>query len=477
MDYLEILKENNSEMVESLRRLISIKSVREEPVKGADGVMLPFGAGVEEAYKYMMQLGAEMGFETADFDHYAGHIEFRSENPDAETFGIVGHLDVVPEGTGWTTDPYGAEIIDGWMYGRGTTDDKGPVLTCLYAMKAIKDAGLKPHKNIRLILGLDEETSSEGMNHYTAAAGMPDSGVTPDAEFPLINGEMGIMIFDLAEKVHKHTTKEGLVLNKLEGGTAPNVVPEYAKATINAPDSAMLTRIKEHAAAYAAETGYGLTAKRSGSTLIVEARGVSCHGAKPWDGLNAISILMEFLGRLEFAGEEINDFIAYYNDNIGFDLHGERLGCDFEDEHSGHLILNVGKLELNQDVASVTVNIRYPVLSTGEDVFKAIEQSVSKTSIGILKRMHEGPIFIDPDDPFVEKLMEAYIEETGDTQNKPKVIGGGTYAKLVDRTFAFGAMFPGDEDRMHMPDERISLESLEKISRIYAKMIYKLCCE
>lgn len=478
MDYISWIEENKESIIASLQELVKIKSVQEDRCVMADGTILPFGTGVEKAYQRTLSMGRDFGFEVADFDHYGGHIDFKSENADAEIFGIAAHLDVVPEGDGWTEhEPYSADIDGGYMYGRGTTDDKGPLVACLYAMKALKECGIKPKKNIRLILGLDEEIGQIGMDYYLEKAGMPDFGITPDGDFPVINGEMGIIVLTLAEKLPRKVNKGELTLRKLQSGTMPNVVPGTARAVIASGDKADYERIKELAASYAKKTGYEVHVRKTGSSLAVETVGTSAHGAKPWDGLNAISIMMELLGKIEFAQDEINDFIQFYNDHIGFNLHGENIGCGFSDEPSGKLIFNVGMAEVSEELASVVINIRYPVTIKGTDVTDDIEKMLDGTKIGIVKQLDEKPIYIEEGDELVTKLMEAYVEETGDIENKPIVIGGGTYAKKLERTLAFGALFPGEEDRMHQADERVNLESFVKYAKIYAKAIYKLTCE
>ena len=219
-----------------------------------------------------------------------------------------------------------------------------------------------------------------------------------------------------------------------------------------------------------------MKSKKQGSSLVLEAEGKAAHGAHPDAGLNAISILMVFLGRISFANEELNDFVAFYNDHIGFDLHGERLGCDFSDEQSGPLILNVGLAGINEDIAGVTVNVRYPVTCTDELVLSGIEQTIGEGRVGIVTRMVHYPIYMDMDDPMVMKLMEAYREETGDDEAEPMVIGGGTYAKMFDNILAFGAEFPGEEATMHQANEKLSIESFMKMARIYARAIHSLCC-
>ena len=477
MGYLERLESYREDMLSTLAESVSKPSVKADPVKTKDGEVLPFGQGVQEALEHMLGAGAELGFETYNDDNYAGHIEWKSGEGGDGYFGIVGHLDVVPVAAGWATDPFVmTDKGDGFVYGRGTSDDKGPVVACLYAMKALKDEGLEPKMDIRLVLGLDEESGHISAEHYVESCGHPSMGFTPDADFPLVNGEMGILVFDLARKFSSKPGKDDMRLTKLEGGTAHNAVPAYAKAVI-AGSSEHYRLISERAALYAEESGYTIKTKKQGTSLVVEAFGTAAHGAHPELGLNAVSILMDFLGRISFASEELNEFIAFYNDKIGFDLHGERMGCFFEDEPSGPLIFNVGVANINEDIATVSVNIRYPVSCTDEQVLAGIETAVDGTPIGIVTAMVQHPIFMDLDDPMVVELMNAYRDETGDGEARPMTIGGGTYAKMFNNILAYGAQFPGEENTMHQADEKFSKDSFMKMARIYARAIRSLCCK
>lgn len=476
MDYLERLDSYHDEMLQTLENLVAFPSVKGDAVKTADGEVLPFGRNVDDALQYTLKKGAELGFSTFNAENYGGHIEFKSEEENAENFAIVGHLDVVPEGIGWDNEPYKMTEKDGYVYGRGVSDDKGPVLACLYAMTAIKESGIKPKKNIRLILGLDEETGFTGINHYLERAGQPDLGFTPDGEFPLINGEKGIMVFDLVRKFSKPVNKEGLRLTKLEAGLVSNAVPAGAKAVVAADDN-MYSLIKDRLAQYVVETGYDVRARKQGTSLVIESKGLAAHGALPQLGLNAVSIIMDFLGRLQFANEELNDFIAYYNEHIGFNVNGEKCGCGLEDEVSGKLTFNVGVATISEELATLTVNVRFPVTCTSDQVFEGIEKTLESTQIGIVKQSVINPIFMDENHPMVKTLMGVYKDVTGEADARPCVIGGGTYAKAVNNTLAFGALFPGEEDTMHQANERMSIESYFKMARIYAQAIYSICCE
>ncbi|SCJ99415.1 Putative dipeptidase SA1572 [uncultured Eubacterium sp.] len=470
MDYLKKIEENRELQIQTLQDLVSIKSVQSNPAATKDGEIFPFGKGVQDAFAYTLNKGKELGFEVKNVDNYGGHIDFGSGS---EIVGVLGHLDVVPEGDGWSFDPYSGAVSDGYIYGRGTLDDKGPVIAILFAMKALKDAGYVPAKKIRLILGLDEETGWKGMAYYGQHEETPAYGFTPDAEFPALNGEKGIVTFEIAKKFAKNQNK-GLELRSLTGGAAANMVAEHARAVVRSDIPESYGQIRALAASYREGTGYKVSVKGVGKSLEITTEGKSAHGAAPEAGLNAISIMMDFLGQLNFANDDVNDFIQLYNAYIGFDFNGEKLGIGFSDEVSGKLTLNVGLVSYDRESITLTINVRYPVTYTDEQVFEGIMPIINKYDLGIIKGRAQAPIFMDPESPMIKALMEVYQKNTGDYESRPQVIGGGTYARAAKNIVAFGGLFPGDPDLMHQKDERLSIEKLMTMTKIYADAIYKL---
>ncbi len=474
LNYEEHLELNKDEMLNSLVQMIRCNSEQTE------SEVYPFGEGVQEAFTTFLELARGMGFETYNADNYGGHVDFPGTGD--KILGILGHLDVVPAAGGWDFDPYGGEVKDGYIYGRGTLDDKGPMISCLYAMKALKDAGFQPTATIRLIIGLDEETNWKGMDYYFAKSDVrkPDFGFTPDADFPIINGEKGILVFELARKFGTAASQsKGLKLRSISGGLAANSVADSCRAVIrnlNAGDEPY-AKVKEEVAAFREETGYKIRTRGIGKSLEITTEGISAHGAKPEAGLNAISVMMSFLGRLNFVDEEHNDFIDFYNKHIGFCLDGENLGINFSDEPSGKLVFNVGMAEMNEKAASLTINVRYPVTMTGDDVYEAMAPTLEKYNFGVIKENDQAPIYKDIDDPLIKTLLEIYRSHTGDTESEPLVIGGGTYARACDNIVAFGALFPGDPELEHQRNECLSIERLEQMTKIYAEAIYKLASE
>ena len=456
-----------TEMTDALSGLVSIPSIAVRTT-GPN----PFGDAVQQAWEYMQAKAGEAGFTCFDADHFGGHIDFRGQGDGI--FGIIGHLDVVPEGDFWDFEPFGGEVIDGYICGRGTMDDKGPVIASFYAMKALRDCGFVPEKTIRMILGFDEETNWEGMRHYLAFVDeRPDCGFTPDADFPVIHGEKGILVFDLARKFSRSQDK-GLQLRSVSGGTAPNAVPDSARAVIYDENGGGYDEIKAMIAALREETGHKIYCKGIGKSLEIRTQGTAAHGSKPEQGLNAISILMDALSMLRFANDDVTDFLRFYRDHIGFDMHGERMGCAFSDEASGPLVWNTGMIELDKGSVRLTINIRYPVTLDDAQVYEGIARTTAPYDLGIIKGKHQEPIYIPADDPLVTTLMDIYRRHTGDTESQPLVIGGGTYARAMDNIVAFGARFPGKPELEHQKNEKLSIDSLVLMAKIYAEAIFRM---
>lgn len=471
MDFLakvnEKIEADKAEMERSLSKLISIPSVAV-----SDGGDMPFGENVDEAYRTMLKMAEDEGFTVFDASGYGGHIDY--DGTEDGIIGIIGHLDVVPEGDDWEFDPYGGEYIDGYICGRGAMDDKGPVIASFYAMKALKDCGFEPAKTVRLILGLDEETDWKGMEYYLSHVGdRPDMGFTPDGDFPVIRAEMGILIFDMIKKLRPSGGK-GLELGSVRGGTAANSVADFARAVVTDTAGAGYSVIREAAAECREKYGWQISCRGIGKSMEIAVHGRSAHGAKPHQGINAISVLMDFLGRFDFLNDDVADFIDFYNSRIGYDLHGQNIGCALEDEDSGRLIFNVGKISIDKNTARLTINIRYPVTCCGEDVYSGLMSVLDGYGIGIVKDREQYPINIDADTELVSTLMDIYRKHTGDADSEPMVIGGGTYARAMDNIVAFGARFPNEPELGHQKNEKISADNLIRLAKIYAEAVYEL---
>lgn len=409
-----------NEMIEALQKLVSFQSIAKE-----EGPEYPYGKEVHAAKEYVLNLAKSFGMRVTDVPGKYAYIEIGSG---PRLIGILSHLDVVPAGDGWTQDPFGGEIADGKIYGRGTTDDKGPTIAVLYAMKALKEKTTLPAR-IRLILGQTEENGEwRDIEAYTDAEEIPECGFTPDGDFPAIQNELGAMVFRV------RMPQSGFLQG--EGGTAPNMVPAYA-------------RVKTEFAAY-------------------EASGKACHGCAPWLGVNGISALMEKVHR----AEPENRFAEMYANLIGKTIYGEKLGIAAEDE-SGKLTLNAGLLEVQGDTATLMLDIRYPAKKNPDEISGFLVRQFSSYGASCECVYRVRPLYTPPDSPVLGALLSAYREVTGD-ESRPISIGGGTYAKAMPNMVAFGPNFPGHENREHMADEYILVDDFLKLKEIYERALVYL---
>ena len=454
---LELLKED---MVVSLQELIKIKSVREEPHGN-----MPFGKGIQAALEHMLELGNAMGFKTKNVDNYAGFIEFGEGK---ELLGILCHLDVVPEGDGWTFQPYGGEINSGKLYGRGTLDNKGPAISSLYAMKALKDSGFVPNKRIRLILGTNEESGSACMAHYLKNEEKPTVAFSPDADFPVIHGEMGIVVFDLEMVFDEMLPDGGIEILQLKGGNAPNMVPDYAEAKLKET-----TPIKDIVSAFNETRNANIEYTKDGDFTILKSHGISAHGSTPSKGLNAISQLITLLDLIDIQIGDQSNFVRFLAKHIGMTYDGKHLGVGFDDAYND-LVLNLGMIDMDQNKGKVTINIRYPITIKEQKVKLGLENTLRGTGVTINNWRCAPPLFFEPTHPLVKTLMSVYRDKTGDSEAKPITIGGGTYARSMPNAVAFGALFPNAVDTMHQKDEYIELEDLMRMTDIFAEAIFRL---
>lgn len=470
-DFEKVQKELVSmrgEMEASLADLVRIDSQQTEGLPG-----MPFGKGVHDAFVFIMEKARSEGFRCLDADGYGGHIELG--NPDSETvIGILVHLDVVPEGEGWTHPPFGGEVDDGRMYGRGTSDDKGPVIAAYYALRAINQAGIDLPIRVRLILGLDEESEWQGMDVYLQEAGPVDFGFTADANFPVINREKGIITVDFAKKFSRSMSR-GLELRKITGGKASNMVADKARALVYGTGPDDYDEIEKKLAAFRQEKGKAISGRGIGKSFEISAAGKSAHGATPEKGENAISILMDFLARLEFDNEDVTEFIDFYNDMLAYDLEGRKFKINNREDHSGSLTVNVGTIELSPKDVLVRSNIRYPVSQDPEEIYDRLNEGTAKYNLGLIKVEHQPALDIPADSRLVETLMQVYRRRTGDLGAEALATGGGTYARAMDNVVAFGMLFPDEEEVFHQADESISLDNLMAGAEIYADAILSLC--
>ncbi len=439
-------------MVETLKTLVRIPSVKGDPEAGA-----PFGAPAREALDKALKICGSLGFSCYNADGYAGHADL-GEGSVEDALAILGHLDVVPIGDGWTLPPFEPTIRDGLMYGRGTSDDKGPVVAAMYAMKAVQMLSVPLKRKIRLILGTDEESGWDDIAHYKEVCQMPRQGFSPDADYPVINIEKGLMVLELNGKL----ASDGLQVKEFSVGERHNVVPGIAEALV-AGGQELADRINE------VEFPFPVQAVCTEEGVKIHTEGIPGHAAMPELGRNAIGQMLLVLKRFGVKGA-----LATLADTVGMEYDGHSLGIRVSDEVSGPLTLNLGIIRAENGCVKATLDLRCPILSDQQALAKRAQGQLPDLSVNIAAC--KGPHAVSEKSELVTRLLQAYEEVTG-LPGKAMAIGGGTYAKCLEEGVAFGALFPGEKEMAHQADEYISLEDLKKNLRIFTCAILKLAAE
>jgi len=463
MDLIGIVESYKADIIENTRKLIQIPSVEGTSIPG-----MPFGKAANDALLFCLNLAHEFGFETANVDGYAGYAQIGEGD---ETLAILVHLDIVPEGAGWTFPPFSGEVCDGRIYGRGAIDDKGPAIAALYAMKAVMDSGIRLRKKVRIIFGLDEESGWKDMEYYFKNEPMPEMGITPDGCYPVIYAEKGII--DIAiKKNFQRNNIETLRLVGVKGGERANMVPDNCKCIFK--PHGLNEKVLASVETYFTYTGERLkTSFDESGALIINASGISAHGSTPQKGKNAITMMLSFLNSLGLGDSDMERFLNLFIDKIGYDTKGTMLGIAFEDE-SGELTLNLGTIEVDDVHGEAVMNIRYPVTFKEETIFRKVQEALSGENVDVVIKGGHSPLYMPKDNPLVKTLLEVYKDLTGQSA-EPIAIGGGTYARALKNAVSFGAVFPGKPDLAHQKDEYIEIEDLLLNAKIYAHAITKLC--
>ncbi|MCS1349997.1 dipeptidase PepV [Mechercharimyces sp. CAU 1602] len=470
MQWLQEVEKRKDELLAKTKELLAIESVLDEETV-AEGA--PFGEKIAEALSYMLELAEENEFKIKNVDGYAGHAEIGSGE---ELVGILAHLDVVPAGEGWTSPPFSPEIRDGDLYARGAIDDKGPAMAAFFATKLLKELNLPLSKRIRLIWGTDEESLWRDMEYYFEREEMPTMGFTPDAYFPIITAEKGLIDLSLAGEltpIEEEELSAGWTLGSFISGQRPNMVPDYAEARLLGDDDVFI--LKEAFQTFLLENRIRGYAEEANADLTLVVEGKSHHGSEPERGQNAALELARFLHTVDLD-QKGAQYINLINDCLLDSFYGEKLGVDQMDDRVGKLTINAGVFRYKRgENQQVVLNIRYPLTGDGEWIMRELEQQMAPYGVQIEQDLidHKMPHSVDHQHPLVQTLARVYEEQTGE-KAELMAIGGGTYARALDTGVAFGPLFPGRPDSAHQKDERISVEDLIRTTAIYAQAIYEL---
>lgn len=418
-------------------------------LKPADGEY-PFGKEAAECLEYFLNLASDMGFETHNYENFVGEVIFG----EGEEFAVLAHLDVVPAGSGWKYPPFGgvinSDVSDGGVagekiWGRGAMDDKGPAVVCLYCLKALKDEGVMPNRKIKLIVGCNEECGWKCIEHYNQVANMPKEGFTPDANFPVIYAEKGILHFTM------HFPLTAAPFTALNAGERANMVCDSAMAILTRKAGNKLVAYENPVA--------GTTLSYDNTTNILQVRGKSAHGSHPERGANALQALLAFLA--SFDEECKKAYAILFEDCLNL--------RSLEDE-TGVLTMSPDVASYKNGVLSITTDIRFPATMQLSD----ITEKLDSLNVEYTVNNYQAPLYNDPNGALISTLTKVYADVTG-KEEKPCAIGGGTYARALQCGCGFGPEADGEEDTIHQANEYITFDKIRTLSKVYYNAIKAVC--
>lgn len=455
---------HTDEMIEDARTLIAINSEKMAAEPG-----MPYGRGTAEVFTAAAKILAGHGMKVKNYENYVLTADLNEGEP---CLDILAHLDVVPATDGFTvTEPFCPVVKDGALYGRGSADDKGPAMTALYAMRAIKELGIPVTKNCRLILGADEECGSSDIEYYYGIEKEAPMTFSPDADFPLINIEKGGLHLDLQAEVDPASAGEVRLVNA-HSGVKINVVPAKAQAVIAGAAPEILQAAAQKTEA---ETGVTVTTAEEADGVHVLIEGLAAHAASPSMGNNALTALFVFLHEIPFSDPQVNEIFAnlcrLYPHG---DWNGKALGVNHADEESGELTLSLNMMTFDGAVLKAVFDCRAPLCANDANTTEVILKKYAEAGFTSEGGRMYAPHVVPADSPFVQTLLSCYEAVTG-KKEKPLAIGGGTYVHHIANGVAFGCADPQVDNHMHGDDEFMMVEQMKKSAVIFALAIARLC--
>ena len=456
----QYFSQHEAKILDDIMALCRIRSVREEAQEGK-----PYGEGPANALAAALKLADGMGFATKNYDNYVMTADYNQKDTE---LAILAHLDVVHEGTGWTIcQPYEPVVKDGRIYGRGTADDKGPAVVALWALKALKDLGIDLKKNVRVILGTDEECGSSDLKHYFSIEKAPPYSFSPDSSYPVTNIEKGGFRGEFSKEWQGDTTLPRIV--SISGGKAANIVPQECTAVIEGISAADAQQYFDAAA------NIQFTATEENGQTVISALGESAHAAKPFLGKNALTGMLAVLCSMPFSQSEGFTALQAVNTLLPHgDTEGAALGVKQQDDLSGPLTLCFSIFNYTLTGLYGKFDSRTPICANEDNMSKVVAKKMAQHGLSMPSTSMNPPHHTPEDSPFVKTLNEVYEAYSGQ-KGGCEAIGGGTYVHHIDGGVAFGCSMPGTENFMHGPDESAVIAELMMSAKIFAEVILKVC--
>ena len=445
--YQELVKPYQEEMMKSLKEFIAIDSVYDEDTRDEAN---PFGKGVSKALQYVADLAKKDGFIVHNYDNMVVEILTNELGPNVT---IMAHADVVPTGTGWPQDPFELTENGDFLYARGVADDKGPLLSAYYGLKALRDNNLLGNYQVRFLVGGNEERGSACMEHYfhTLKKKQPTYGFSPDSAYPLTYAEKGIGGFIVRKNINLPE------VISMKGGVASNSVIEKCEVLMK-EDLNFISYLSNN------DVDFSYLVKEDG--MLLTFNGLAAHGSVPWMGKNAAMIAVKYLGEY-YKNADLQLLYKLYSP-----LRGEGVNAAAHSEDMGDNSLNVGLFSLENGKLEMVVNFRHVETVTSEQMMKNIIEA--SKPFEVINCGFSPVLYYPKDHPLIKTLLRVYQEETGDLETEIIASGGGTYAKEADNIVAFGMEYPGHDPKMHGVNENTKKSYLFESMGIFAHAIIEL---
>lgn len=460
MDIKKYIDTHFDEVLKSIIEIIRIKTVKADRAGDA-----PYGEELKKGLNKVLEIAQGLGFKVKNLDNYIGYAEYGEGE---EYIAILGHIDVVPEGdeASWNVPPYEGCVVNNQLTARGAIDNKAPIISALYSLKAVVDTHPEFNKRVRIIFGTNEESGDEDIKYYLAREKEPKYAFTPDGRFPVIFSEKGIYTFSFRKKIQWKDSK----IVEIKAGTRSNIVPEKCIAKVrNISKETVETALKKMRSLTKAE----YTVNYEGDTTEIICTGVSAHASSPHKGVNALLEMYKFLNLIIGKEDAAKGFISFISGYIGESSDGEKLGIKTVNEEVGNLTISAGITNILNDELFVKFNIRYPASIDEKTLDLRLKTAGEEEGIVFFKENHNAPLYFEKTHPLVKELQEIYVNVTG-RDEEPAALGGGTYAKLMPNTVAFGPNFKEYNGKPHSFDECMDLDMLKQGMEIYARAILKL---
>ena len=466
------IEEHRDEFVRDMMDFFSIESVS----LAGEG-KYPFGDGCKKMLDFALERSRELGLRTENHEDYCGSALL--DGKEKTELGMFSHLDVVPAGDGWATPPYEPVIKDGWIYARGSSDNKGPAVACLYALRYLKEMGISLKHTVRLYYGCNEEVGMADILYYREHYPIPAFSFAPDASFPVCAAEKGVL-----EGTYSRDCAGNLL--SFEAGTAENSVPDKAEAVIKAdlaaaqayfagkPDFAV--SVAENFAGKQDESGIQNNAQNN---VCIEATGKTAHAATPEGSENAAVKLAKTLsdsGLLDEAGKECLRYIWEPFE----DIYGNGFGVAYKEELSGALTVIEGTVHTGDGKLFSTLNIRYPASVNQQNLIHQVNETAGRYGWKREKVKNNSAYSVDLEDEKIKRMVEI-SSRVWNRDWKPYAMGGGTYARKLKNAVAYGPGIldqkkPGypNRGRGHQPDECVCIGNMMKAVEIYTEALMML---